>query len=306
MSIVERYHDPVQRAFHIIQHAWPDTNPEADLQMAVKSFNDSAGLEENNLKLAVYGGLPRIGLTRHRLTRHRPTLSTHKQAIGVKMATNELPERFASRKVRNEIQTKNGLNVADIWSGPIGSDALVYRIERDRWEEPFTILDIEGNEVHLLHPHGPSKFRFTVVKPYIAPMDDIADIHTSAPMHQPASIHQENTTTESTKMIARIPKTDAAEAKNSTMKSLSLWPNSYIIITPMKTQSPMQLVWPNRQTTSYTLLPGMPRYLDFLGVNSNLLFRGKKPKNIFFTKVASLTSWKTRVYPLHSKNLDIR
>lgn len=43
----------------------------------------------------------------------------------------------------------------------------MYRVERDRWEGPYTILDIDRDDVYLLFPHGPSKSRSTVVKPFV-------------------------------------------------------------------------------------------------------------------------------------------
>lgn len=52
-------------------------------------------------------------------------------------------KHFASRQVRDALRTRNGPNVTNIPFAPIGSHDLVYRIEEDRWDGPFKILDID-------------------------------------------------------------------------------------------------------------------------------------------------------------------
>lgn len=51
-----------------------------------------------------------------------------------------------------------------IYKTPTGAFVLVYRPENDKWEEPYSILDIRGGNVVLLTPKGAQKVRSTVVK----------------------------------------------------------------------------------------------------------------------------------------------
>lgn len=38
---------------------------------------------------------------------------------------------------------------------------------------PYTSLDIEIDDVHILLPRGPAKFRETVANPYVLPVTDV-------------------------------------------------------------------------------------------------------------------------------------
>lgn len=72
---------------------------------------------------------------------------------------------FLSRQVRDAMASCNGPNVTDIHQVPIGSKVLVYRPQLERWDGPFDILGIDGEDVKglLPPPAGPSKFKSTVV-----------------------------------------------------------------------------------------------------------------------------------------------
>lgn len=120
MSTVERYHDLVRGAYHIVKKECPDSFDELALQMAVKAVNDSVGPDEINPALAVYGAIPRLGLLRD-----RPSLSTHQRAIAVKKATQALTKHFSSCQVRDALRARNGPNVTDSLSAPMGSRAGV-------------------------------------------------------------------------------------------------------------------------------------------------------------------------------------
>lgn len=65
----------------------------------------------------------------------------------------------------------------NILSAPIGAHTLVYRIEQDCWEGPCSILDIDWEDVYLLLPHGPSKIRSTVVKPFVTQKSSEGLVH---------------------------------------------------------------------------------------------------------------------------------
>lgn len=61
MTFVERYHDPLQRTFHIIKAESSDLHDDYALQLAVESINGSAGRDDVVPTLLVYGALPRLG-----------------------------------------------------------------------------------------------------------------------------------------------------------------------------------------------------------------------------------------------------
>lgn len=164
MTVVERYHAPLRKAFHIIRKEAPDMEKEEVLQMAVKAINDSVGPEGLVPTLLVFGALPRLGLPTD-----APTPSTFQRATALRKATAEMSRHFASRQIKDALATRNGPDVSDIHTAPIGSAVLVYRPSKDMWEGPYSLLDIQGEDIIVLTPKGPQKFRSTVVKRYVSP-----------------------------------------------------------------------------------------------------------------------------------------
>ena len=58
---IKRYHQPLRRAYEIIQNKLQDkTSPEIILQMAVKAVNDSAGPDGIVPTLLIFGVYPRM------------------------------------------------------------------------------------------------------------------------------------------------------------------------------------------------------------------------------------------------------
>lgn len=62
MTYVERYHEPLRRAYKNIKEEAPGLDPYSALQCAVKGVNDSARPDRLVATLVVYGALPRLGL----------------------------------------------------------------------------------------------------------------------------------------------------------------------------------------------------------------------------------------------------
>lgn len=164
MSLVERYQLPVRRAYNIIKNEASDTGVEEALQMAVKSVNDSAGPDVLVPTLLVYGALPRLGLSSD-----PPKPSTFKRAVAVQKATSEISKHFARRQVSAAVRTRNGPETSDVHTAPIDSHVLVYRPEKDLWDGPYTLFDVQGETCTVLlpPPSGPSNFWSTVVKRFI-------------------------------------------------------------------------------------------------------------------------------------------
>lgn len=163
MNYVERYHEPLRRAFKIIKQEAPDLDPDAALQCAVKSVNDSAGPDGLVPTLLVYGALPRLGLPTD-----KPTSSMLQRGNAVRKATAAMARYFARRQVTDALRARNGSSTHEIHSLPLGSLVLVYRIPRARWEGPFKLLDHNGEQCTVLCPNGPTTLRSALLKPYIA------------------------------------------------------------------------------------------------------------------------------------------
>lgn len=137
---------------------------EDTLQMAVKAINDSVGPDGLVPTLLVFGAIPRLVLPTD-----QPTTSTFKRAVALRKETESMSRHFAKRQVRDALSNRNGPDVSEIYQTPIGSPVLVYRPEKDKWEGPYSLLELRGEDAIVLlpHPSGPTKFRTTVVKPYI-------------------------------------------------------------------------------------------------------------------------------------------
>eukprot|EP00171_Calliarthron_tuberculosum_P002038 IDg2038t1 len=167
MTYVERYHKPLRRAYEIISKEVLNIDRESALQYAVKAINDSVGPDGLVPTLLVCGALPRLGLPTD-----KPAAGTFERAIAVRKASEQMSRHFAQRQVRDALNTPNGPNVQSIHEAPLGSHVLVYRIKKDKWEGPFSLLHIDGETCTVLCPDGQKTFRTTVVKPYKYPQEN--------------------------------------------------------------------------------------------------------------------------------------
>lgn len=215
MSYVERYHTPIRHAYKIVIAEATELDAEAALQVAVKSVNDSIGPDGLVPTLLVYGALPRLGFPND-----PPTPSTFQRAIALRKATEAMTKYFAKSQVSNAVRTRNGPDTSDIHSAPIDSHVLVYRPEIDKWDGPFSLLDIQGETCTVLlpPPSGPKQFRTTVVKRFIP--DDKTTVTTNdepnpTPLHptqvQPVGTSQANTMTIESNRETRATKEDLKE-----------------------------------------------------------------------------------------------
>lgn len=166
MIIAERYYQPIRRAFNIIRVEAPDVDFDLAFEMIVKAINDSVGPNGIVPTLLNYGALLIPGLPHD-----QPTPFTFACAKALRKATSEMSKYFARRQVRDSVRTQNGPDVSDIHSVQIGGHALVYRPKKDRWEGPYSVLDINGENITVLlsPPSGPTKFCLTDMKWYLSP-----------------------------------------------------------------------------------------------------------------------------------------
>ena len=160
---VERYHQPLRRAYSIIsQELKGKASPENILQMAVKAVNDSAGPDGLVPTLLVFGAYPRM------VNDSPPNPSIIERAKAIRLGMREVRKVHATRQVNDALGMRNGPNTEDILSLPINSDVRVYR-EKDKWTGPFKLLSTQGETCTIELPSGPTNFRSTNVKTYHQP-----------------------------------------------------------------------------------------------------------------------------------------
>lgn len=115
--------------------------------MAVEDTNDCSGPGELGPTLLVYGTLSRLGLPHD-----PPTPSTISRVIALRKATSAMSKHFANRQVHDVFRTQNGPDVFDIYGVPIGGHVLVHRPKLDHWDEPYSVLDIDGEGITVILP----------------------------------------------------------------------------------------------------------------------------------------------------------
>ena len=119
VGLVERYHVPLRRAYDIISKELPLLGKEERLQMAVKTINDTAGLDGLVLTLLVFGAYPRMS------REDRLTASNVERAATIKKAIAEVRRCYDARKIADAINIRNGPNVTATLALLLNSDVLV-------------------------------------------------------------------------------------------------------------------------------------------------------------------------------------
>lgn len=163
ITIGDRYHDSARQAYRTVKEGSLLVQ-QAGSTNGCQTVNNSAGQDGIRPRLAVYGTVARFSLLRD-----RPLISIHRRAIAFGKVTQAFTKRFSSGQARNALCSRNKLNVAVIPSTIIGSYVLVYRIERDRCNTPYTTLDTYQAVFYMLLPHSQSKFWSTLVKTFVTP-----------------------------------------------------------------------------------------------------------------------------------------
>lgn len=130
MTIVERYHSRIRRAFEIIRKKAFDKEREYAFQMAVKAVKDSVSPDGLVPALLIFGALSRLCLPND-----GPTDSALKRAVTLRKETTALWKSFASRQNCDALKTQNGPDVQDIHKTAVGALALVYRPEKTSGRE---------------------------------------------------------------------------------------------------------------------------------------------------------------------------
>ena len=171
IGMVERYHAPLKRCYEIIREELPEVSKPLALQMAVKAVNDTAGPDGLTPTLLLFGSFPRMSED------DLPHPSIAERSKAIKKAMKEVSSLHAKRQVTEAIRLRNGPDVATVLDTAIGSNVLVFR-ERKGWKGPYQLLavDPESQECMVKLNRGPTKFRTTVVKPYLESTDDSPEL----------------------------------------------------------------------------------------------------------------------------------
>ena len=157
---VERYHQPLRRAYEIIRDEFHDkVSLEIVLQMAVKAVNDSAGPDGIIPTLLVFGAYPRI--TEDSI----PSPSVTQRAEAIRKTTRKIRRLHAERQIKDALTMRNGPDIKAIRNLPIQSDVRVWR-EKNGWIGLFKLLASDGETCIIDMSYGPTNFRSTVVKSY--------------------------------------------------------------------------------------------------------------------------------------------
>jgi hypothetical protein len=91
ISIVERYHGPIRRAYQIIVSEIPELDKDLALQMAFKAINDSAGPDGLILTLLVFRAYLRM------IESDAPSFTVAQRATAIKKAMAEIYKLQAER-----------------------------------------------------------------------------------------------------------------------------------------------------------------------------------------------------------------
>jgi len=119
MSIVERYHKPLRRAYQVIKDKIEGIDKTMALQMAMKAINDTAGYDGIIPTLLVFGAFLRMTY------KDPPAPTIAQRANAIKKAMAEVTKLRAQRQVTDALRTRNGPSTDNVHEIPIGLDVLV-------------------------------------------------------------------------------------------------------------------------------------------------------------------------------------
>jgi Reverse transcriptase (RNA-dependent DNA polymerase) len=164
IGLVERYHQPLRRAYEIIKSEAPDTTKDMALQMAVKAVNDTAGPNGLVPTLLVFGAYPKMTDSDASAT------TVNQRAKAIQLAMKEVNRLHATQQVQKALATRNGPDTSTVLDAPINSKLWVWREaqpnNRAGWKGPYPLLSCDGERCTLQLPNGPTNFRTTQLKRY--------------------------------------------------------------------------------------------------------------------------------------------
>ena len=161
---IERYHELLRRVYLIIVSEISEIDPELNLQMTLKTINDSIESHGLIFTLLVFGAYSRMT----KLDASSPTIS--QRVIVMKKIMNEMRKFNVNRQINDVFNTRNGFSTIHFHDLFLNSFVLMYREElagrSDIWKESFNLINIENESAILNLSNEPTKFRIISMKPY--------------------------------------------------------------------------------------------------------------------------------------------
>ena len=182
--------------------------------MFFKAINDLVGPNGLVFTLLVFGAYPRI------TELDALTSSITQRAIAMKKAIDEVQKCTTLQQVNNALNTQNRSSIASMHNLPINSFALVYREQNagqsGEWKRLYNLVSIQDKSVIIELPHGLTKFRATLIKPYFIDHQQLV-LNSSAPTQIP-----QLKTPHAEVLLAETPQIEAPTAKSSSAPLASL------------------------------------------------------------------------------------
>ena len=118
---IERYHEFLRKVYLIIISKIPGIDPNLELQMTLKTVNDSVEFHGLVFILLIFGAYSRM-------TKLDAFFSTiNQRAIAMKKIMNEMRKFNANRQINDVFNTRNGPSTIHLHDLPLNSSVLVYR-----------------------------------------------------------------------------------------------------------------------------------------------------------------------------------
>ena len=118
---IERYHEPLRKIYLIIISKIPEMNSNLELQMTLKTINDSIESHELISILLVFGAYPRM------TELNTFSFTINQRAIAMKKIMDEMRKFNANRQINDALNTRNGLSTTHLHDLSLNSPVLVYR-----------------------------------------------------------------------------------------------------------------------------------------------------------------------------------
>lgn len=153
MTILRRYHAQIRRSFNTIMKKSPEIEDEEGLKMAVKSLNDSAGPDGLTRKLLVLAPCKISVFLLISPRSQRFNVLSLSETLWLKCRSNLPEDEFCGA-----LHARNGPDVTDIHTTPLGVPALVYRREKVCWDGLYSLLEMNDEDVIALTSKGAKTF----------------------------------------------------------------------------------------------------------------------------------------------------
>ena len=166
---IERYHGPLRRVYLIIASKILEIDPNLELQMTLKTVNDSIESHELVSTLLMFGAYSRMTKL------NAFSLTINQRAIVMKKVMNEMRKLNVNRQINDIFNTRNEFSTIHFHDLLLNSFVLMYR-ERpasrsNTWKKSFNLINIENESAILNLSNESIKFKTTSVKSYHDPSD---------------------------------------------------------------------------------------------------------------------------------------